>query len=161
MENICKAYKDKAKDADKKNKRLRELSLLILKDHLYSLYGKDKERTVFSTEEIYLKSGDFLKEYPVVLSTTFSATSNINQNYKFDCIIMDEASQVDIAAGALALSSANKAVIVGDLKQLPNVVDTHTEEIVSSIFAKYGIAEAYRYSTNSFLSSICALYPDI
>lgn len=161
LENICKAYKDKAKDADKKNKRLRELSLLILKDHLYSLYGKDKERTVFSTEEIYLKSGDFLKEYPVVLSTTFSATSNINQNYKFDCIIMDEASQVDIAAGALALSSANKAVIVGDLKQLPNVVDTHTEEIVSSIFAKYGIAEAYRYSTNSFLSSICALFPNI
>ena len=161
LEKRCKAYEDRVKDADKKNKRLRELSMLLLKDYLHRLYGGKKERTVFSTEEIYLKSRDFLKEYPVVLSTTFSATSNINQNYKFDCLIMDEASQVDIAAGALALGSANKAVIVGDLKQLPNVVDAHTEEIVSAIFAKYGIAEAYRYSSNSFLSSICSLYPDI
>ena len=74
---------------------------------------------------------------------------------------MDEASQVDIAAGALALSCARNAVIVGDLKQLPNVVDCHTEEVVSAIFAKYGIAESYRYSTNSFLSSLCSLYPKI
>ena len=74
---------------------------------------------------------------------------------------MDEASQVDIAAGALALSCARNAVIVGDLKQLPNVVEHQTEEIVSAIFAKYDITEAYRYSTNSFLSSICTLYPKI
>lgn len=161
LEKRCKAYEDRVKDADEKNKRLRELSMLLLKDYLQSLYGGKTGRTVFSVDEIYLKSREFLKEYPVVLSTTFSATSNINQNYKFDCLIMDEASQVDIAAGALALGSANKAVIVGDLKQLPNVVDAHTEEIVSAIFAKYGIAEAYRYSSNSFLSSICSLYPNI
>ena len=74
---------------------------------------------------------------------------------------MDEASQVDIAAGALALSCARNAVIEGDLKQLPNVVDNKTEEIVSAIFAKYGISKAYRYSTNSFLSSICTLFPKI
>ena len=42
---------------------------------------------------------------------------------EIDYLIMDEASQVDIAAGALALSCAKNAVIVGDLKQLPNVVD--------------------------------------
>lgn len=161
LEKRCKAYEERVKDADKKNKRLKELSMLLLKDYLHSLFGGKKERTVFSVDEIYLKSREFLKEYPVVLSTTFSATSNINQNYKFDYLIMDEASQVDIAAGALALGSAHKAVIVGDLKQLPNVVDAHTEEIVSAIFAKYGIAEAYRYSSNSFLSSICSLYPNI
>ena len=59
------------------------------------------------------------------------------------------------------MSCANNAVIVGDLKQLPNVVDKRTEEIVSAIFAKYGIDEAYRYSTNSFLSSLCSLYPQM
>jgi superfamily I DNA and/or RNA helicase len=135
--------------------------MLVLKDHLYRKYGAKKERTVFSPDEIYLKTRSFLQEYPVVLSTTFSATSNINPAYKFDYLIMDEASQVDIAAGALALSCAKNAVIVGDLKQLPNVVDCHTEEVVSAIFAKYGLAEAYRYSTNSFLSSLCTLYPKI
>ena len=155
-----KRYSDYVKGAEAKNKRLRDLSMLILKDHLYRKYGK-RERKFFSIEDIHNKTIDFLKEYPVVLSTTFSATSNINHAYKFDYLIMDEASQVDIAAGALALSCAKNAVIVGDLKQLPNVVDTRTEEIVSAIFAKYGIDEAYKYSTNSFLSSLCTLYPQI
>jgi len=149
------------KDVEAKNKRLRDISMFVLKDHLYTKYGSKKERRVFSTDEIYLKTKDFLQEYPIILSTTFSATSNINPAYKFDYLIMDEASQVDIAAGALALSCARNAVVVGDLKQLPNVVANHTEEIVSAIFAKYDIAESYRYSTNSFLSSICTLYPKI
>ena len=145
LENKCAKYKDLLRGVEKKNERLKQLSLRILKDYLFKAYGDKIERRVFAIDEIYLKSTVFLKEYPVVLSTTFSATSNINQNCKFDYLIMDEASQVDIAAGALALSCADNAVIVGDLKQLPNVVDNRTEEIVSSIFAKYGIAEAYRY----------------
>ena len=161
LEQQCMKFRELVKDADTKNSRLRDLSMLVLKDHLYRKYSTKKERTVFPPDELYLKTRSFLQEYPVVLSTTFSATSNINPAYKFDYLIMDEASQVDIAAGALALSCARNAVIVGDLKQLPNVVDCHTEEVVSAIFAKYGIAESYRYSTNSFLSSLCTLYPDI
>ena len=161
LEKSCAVLKEKSKDTDEKNKRLRELSMQILKDKLARKAGKDQSREIFSTDEIYLKSRAFLKEYPVVLSTTFSATSNINPVYKYDYLIMDEASQVDIAAGALALSCAENAVIVGDLKQLPNVVDAHTEEVVNAIFAKYGLAEAYRYSSNSFLSSVCSLYPKL
>lgn len=161
LETRCKELRESVKGAVAKNRKLRELSMRILKDHLFRRCNLKKERTIFSAEDIYKKTREFLQEYPIVLSTTFSATSNINSSYKFDYLIMDEASQVDIAAGALALSCARNAVIVGDLKQLPNVVDQHTEEIVSAIFAKYEIAEAYRYSTNSFLSSICRLYPDI
>ena len=161
LERRCEMYRESVKDSDVKNERLKTVSMLVLKDSLYRKYGCRKERKVFASDEIYLKTIDFLQDYPVVLSTTFSATSNINQAYKYDYLIMDEASQVDIAAGALALSCARNAVIVGDLKQLPNVVDCHTEEVVSAIFAKYGISEAYRYSTNSFLSSICKLYPEI
>ena len=161
LEQQCARFSQLTKDVEAKNKRLREISMLVLKDYLFTKYGSQKERRVFSTDEIYLRTKDFLQEYPVILSTTFSATSNINPAYKFDYLIMDEASQVDIAAGALALNCAKNAVIVGDLKQLPNVVDHHTEEVVSAIFSKYGIAESYRYSTNSFLSSICTLYPKI
>lgn len=161
LERECKKYREFLKELDAKNQRLRDFSMLVLKDHLYRKYGAKKDRKVFSEDEIFWRTKDFLQEYPIVLSTTFSATSNINPAYKYDYLIMDEASQVDIAAGALALSCARKAVIVGDLKQLPNVVDPHTEEVVSSIFAKYGIAEAYRYSNHSFLSSLCTLYPKI
>ncbi len=161
LESQCRQYSLFVKGANAKNDRLREISMLILKDHLSRKYHSTRGRTVFAPDEIYLKSRNFLLEYPVILSTTFSATSNLNPAHKFDYLIMDEASQVDIAAGALALICARYAVIVGDVKQLPNVVDHHTEEIVNSIFAKYGIAEAYRYSTNSFLSSLCSLYPEI
>jgi|BioPla2DNA2_1021312.scaffolds.fasta_scaffold298001_1 superfamily I DNA and/or RNA helicase len=35
---------------------------------------------------------------------------------------MNEALQVDIDTGALSLSSARNAVIVGELNQLPNVI---------------------------------------
>ena len=159
LKKLSKQYKESILGIDEKNRRLCEISMLILKDYLYRRYNTQEERKVFSSDDIYLRTREFLQEYPIILSTTFSATSNINQAYKFDYLIMDEASQVDIAAGALALGCARNAVIVGDLKQLPNVVDNHTEEVVSAIFAKYNIAEAYRYSTNSFLSSICALYP--
>lgn len=161
LEKQSKQYSQRVEGADVKNDRLREISMLILKDHLARKYDCTEPRTVFAADEIYLKTRDFLHEYPVILSTTFSATSNINPVYKYDYLIMDEASQVDIAAGALALSCARNAVIVGDLKQLPNVVDHHTEEVVSAIFAKYCIPEAYRYSSNSFLSSLCTLYQKI
>ena len=161
LEKRCEEYRVKLTGLEKKNARLRELSMLVLKHQLAKKYGSRNERTVFPENGFYLQTKDFLKEYPIVLSTTFSATSNINTNYKFDYLIMDEASQVDIAAGALALSCAKNAVIVGDLKQLPNVVDSHMEEFVGAVFVKYGINEAYRYSSNSFLASLCKLYPKI
>lgn len=157
----CLRLRKIVKGSESKNERLKEISLLLLKHYLFRRYGTQSKRRVFAIDEIYLRTREFLEEYPVVLSTTFSATSNIHPAYRFDYLIMDEASQVDIAAGALALSCARNAVIVGDLKQLPNVVDNHTEEIVGAIFAKYGIADAYRYATNSFLSSICKLYPTV
>ena len=71
--------------------------------------------------------GDFYSEYPVVISTTFSARRCLpyfSPGFLFDYVIMDEASQVDVATGALALSCAKNAVIVGDKMQLPNVVTT-------------------------------------
>lgn len=63
---------------------------------------------------------------------------------------MDEASQIDIATGALALSSATNAVIIGDDKQLPNVVTEEERNKTDLIFEKYDIDEGYCYSENSF-----------
>jgi superfamily I DNA and/or RNA helicase len=161
LEKECKQYSEFIKNIDTQNDKLIKISMCVLKDFLSRQYNNNNERKVFSLDEIVRKTPVFLQEYPIVLSTTFSATSNINSSYKFDYIIIDESSQVDIAAGALALSCARNAVVVGDLKQLPNVVDSNTYEIANSIFEKYNIAESYRYTTNSFLSSICRLYHNI
>lgn len=40
---------------------------------------------------------------------------------------MDESSQIDVVTGLLALSSAKYAVVIGDEKQLPNVVPEYNK----------------------------------
>lgn len=66
---------------------------------------------------------------------------------------MDEASQIDVVTGALALSCAKNAVIVGDRNQLPNVVPEKLAKKVEDEFAKFSIDSGYKF-THSFLESI-------
>lgn len=61
----------------------------------------------------------------MVLSTTYSIKGTLSIDHIYDYLIVEEASQVDLATGVLAFSCARNTVIVGDLKQLPNVL---TEE---------------------------------
>ena len=67
---------------------------------------------------------------------------------------MDESSQVDLITGILALSVAKNAVIVGDLKQLPNVVSNVDQNAIRKISNKYKIEKNYDYLEHSFLSSV-------
>lgn len=78
----------------------------------------------------------------------------------YDYLIMDEASQVDIATGALALSCARNVVIVGDTKQLPNVVTDDIKAKAKAIFDSFNVSEGYQY-TNSFLQSILDVMPNV
>ncbi|MEH7307599.1 AAA domain-containing protein, partial [Neobacillus drentensis] len=103
----------------------------------------------------------FINEYPVTLSTTHSLRNSAAQNYLFDYIIIDEASQVDIVTGALALSCAKNAVIVGDVKQLPNVVSSDVANQTRRIIESFGMAEAYNFEDHSLLSSFLSLYKTI
>ncbi len=73
---------------------------------------------------------------------------------------MDEASQVDIKTGALALSCATNAVIVGDDKQLPNVVSRDEEQALRTIQSTYNIDEKYHATTNSFSQSCVKVFTD-
>ena len=78
----------------------------------------------------------------------------------FDYVIMDEASQVDIKTGALALSCAMNAVIVGDDKQLPNVVSQEEEKALRAIQDFYHIEDSYNAATHSFLQSCVEVFKD-
>lgn len=97
-------------------------SMQVLKDNLAVKYKSDIPRKKFSEDDLWKNSNEFVKEYPVILSTTFSSRNSLNSEYIYDYVIMDEASQVDVATGVLALSCAKNAVIVGDTRQLSNVV---------------------------------------
>ncbi len=147
-------------DMEKHLKELSELSLKILKAVLFNRLKGREGRAIFTEEELWKTPEAILAEYPIVTSTTFSAKSSLNSTM-YDYVIIDEASQCDIAAGALSLLSARNAVIVGDSKQLQNVVTREDEEYTERVFRKYSLPDAYRYSTHSFLNSICAIFPDI
>lgn len=125
---------------------------------LFERYGGKRERKCFSNDELWKSPARVLEEYPIVLSTTFSSRTSL-KGTAYDYIIMDEASQVDLATGALALSCARNAVIVGDLKQLPNVIPDHVKKQAEAIFASYRLPAGYSYSENSFLKSICSVIP--
>ena len=143
-------------------KDLRSASLGILKSKIAKRYGYGTGgRKVFSIKDIKARTEDFLKEYPVVLSTTYSAKSCISKDIVFDYVIMDEASQVDIKTGALALSCATNAVIVGDDKQLPNVVSPEEALALSAIQASYNIDDKYNALTHSFLSSCSEVFNNV
>ena len=165
IEELSKSIEDIENELNKFdfNKRMNEyseLSMKIFRNELVKKYAT-KERTRFTIDDLWKKSEDFISEYPVILSTTYSLRSSLSSKTKYDYIIIDEASQVDIATGALALSCAERAVVVGDLKQLPNVVTEEAAAKTDAIFSKYNISETYRYANHSLLLSITELFPNI
>ena len=139
-------------------KELRQLSLKALKNTIAKRFTGERKR--FTIKTIKPQTETFLKEYPVVLSTTYSAKACISKDMVFDYLIMDEASQVDIKTGALALSCAMNAVIVGDDKQLPNVVSHEEEQALQAIQSTYNVDEKYQATQNSFLQSCVKVFAD-
>ena len=105
-------------------------------------------------------SEEFTREYPVVLSTTYSIKGTLSIEHIYDYLIVDEASQVDLATGVLAFSCARNIVIVGDLKQLPNVLTEDDIRTSDAIWQKYSLDEWYRFSTHSLLSSALEIWQD-
>ena len=135
-------------------------SMIVLKDKLARKYESNNNRKIFSEDNLWKESYDVLAEYPVILSTTFSSRNSLNSDVVYDYLIMDEASQVGIATGALALSCARNVVIVGDTKQLPNVVTEDIKAKATAIFDTFNVNEGYQY-TKSFLQSILDVMPNV
>lgn len=153
IENLLKAV-----DIQQRVKDLRQLSIKVLKNTIAKRFTGERKR--FTIKTIKPQTEAFLKEYPVVLSTTYSAKACISKDMVFDYLIMDEASQVDIKTGALALSCAMNAVIVGDDKQLPNVVSHEEEQALNAIQSSYCVDEKYQATANSFLQSCVKVFTD-
>ncbi len=142
--------------------RIKDLRCYAMARFKYSIANRYKleVRKKFALKSIKSQSEEFLKEYPIVLSTTYSAKACISKDMVFDYVIMDEASQVDIKTGALALSCAMNAVIVGDDKQLPNVISKEETKALEVIETTYNVADKYSALNNSFLESCIGVFVD-
>jgi len=137
-----------------------EMSLKFFKSSLAEKYKKGRSKE-YKIEDLRTDSESFIKDYPVILSTTYSLRSSLSRDVTYDYVIVDESSQVDLCTGALALSCAKNIVVVGDLKQLPHVVDSKKAVLTDSIFEDYDLAESYRYKNHSLLSSLIEIFPDV
>lgn len=144
-------------DADARMDELIELSLCCFRSRLAERYSDKKCRRVFVKDDLWQLPEEFIEEYPVVLSTTYTARSSLGRYDRFDYVIMDEASQVDVATGMLALSCARNAVIVGDTKQLSNIVKTQQRKPLETIWNTYDLSAKYNFAEYSFLSSLSSL----
>ncbi len=132
-------------------------SMRLLELHLSEKYNLSQARQQFQKDILRKDSKQFTREYPVILSTTYSLRNCTSENFLYDYLIIDEASQVDVVAGSLALSCAKNVVIVGDLKQLPHIVTKDIENTVDDVFNDYGLATSYHYK-NSLLASALKVF---
>ena len=57
----------------------------------------------FTARNYRSKFGAFTKRYPVVYSTTHAIRSCSGENYLYDCVIIDESSQVDLISAVICL----------------------------------------------------------
>ena len=138
-------------------KSLTESSMAILKASLAKRY-KEERPIIASVRDLFNNGESVLADYPIVLSTTFSSKTCFNSDTLYDYVIMDEASQVSVETGLLALTCAKNAVIVGDTMQLPNVI---TEDDRLKLDEIRNIPDSYDASNHSFLSSVLATIPNV
>lgn len=149
------------KDAEELAKQMADASMKYLKNTLFHKYGNNHDKTTFTLEDLKNNYQEVQKEYPVILSTTFSSLNSLHQKAEYDYLIMDEASQVSVETGALALSCAKNAIIVGDTMQLPNVVTEKDKVKLNLIADECQIANAYNCANASFLQSVCNVIPNV
>ena len=143
-----------------KLEELSQKSLQLFRSQLAKRFSKQKERAKFDWGDFYQNADNFNEEYPVILSTTYSIKGTLSVNHIYDYLIIDEASQVDLATGVLAFSCAKNVVIVGDLKQLPNVITKENIEVAESLWETHSFDEIYHFTTQSLLSSAVSRWHD-
>ena len=143
---------------DEKMEQMEQLSMLVLKEKMAQRFEGYPERK-FSQEDLWKHPDDILKRYPIILSTTHSIRTSLSDTV-YDYLIVDEASQVDLITGVLAMSCARNMIVVGDEKQLPNVITSRDMEEIALIDGKFAVPTGLCYGEHSLLTSVRQIFPD-
>ena len=128
-------------------------SELLFRKCLYESHNNIQEPN-FTIRDFKKRFNEFTKAYPIILSTTHAIRRSIPKGYLLDYLIIDESSQVDLVTGVLALSCCRNVIIVGDTKQLPQIVNKTLEETIPI----KSPSDEYNYFNHSLLSSILEVY---
>jgi very-short-patch-repair endonuclease len=140
-------------------KQFIETSKEVFNGVLFEKYNR-LDKVAFNLKDYRNQFDDFVKHYPVVLSSTLSLHTSIPKGYLFDYVIIDESSQVDIIKAAVCFSCCRNVVIVGDRMQLAHIVDKESKYTAERFHTEFHISPAYDYVKHSILSSLENLYQD-
>ena len=108
----------------------------------------------------YLKNDDnvanFLKIFPIVITTCISAGRIGEPMEHFDMTIIDEASQCNTAVSLVSVIRGRSLMLVGDPQQLNPVIllDEHTNNI---LLKRYNVTKEYNYIKNSIYKTFLSL----
>jgi superfamily I DNA and/or RNA helicase len=134
-------------------KELKYLSRKFLENSIRAHYQKYGFKE-FSKASYKNDFENFLRRYPVVLSTSQSLLNNAPKGFTFDFLIIDEASQGDLLSNVLAMSCAKNLVVVGDSRQLQQIDEERLFPESEKLSREYNVPQAYRYESNSILKSV-------
>ncbi|HEX5348920.1 MAG TPA: AAA domain-containing protein [Pseudonocardiaceae bacterium] len=132
----------------------RRLSVDALRASLNARYRELSRTTYSATYKQGSTFASFTRDYPVVLSTCHALLDSIADGYLLDYLVIDEASQVSLLAAGLAMSCCRNLVVVGDLRQLPQIDSDAAEGLEPP-------GPAYDCRRHNILSSLLELYPDL
>lgn len=135
----------------------RDLSNIYFKNKLSKKY-EGNTRSNFNKLNYKRYFDEFICEYPVVLSSTYALAKCSKNGYLFDYLIVDESSQVNMASAILSMRIAKNIVVVGDIKQLPQIDDSTFTDRNEVLLKEFNVPRAYSYQGNSIMSSLLALY---
>jgi len=136
----------------------RTYSMRLFKAYLAQKYSSLPDPNITATHYKKNQYQDFIQRFPVTLSTTHSLISNKPTHVLFDYLIVDEASQVDLVTGFLAMCCAKNLVVVGDEKQLPHIAN---DELPVNIKHFFDNSSPYHFKNNSLLTSVDRLFAQI
>lgn len=121
--------------------------------------SEDKDENRIKAFNDYIKKEENLKKFqrifPVIATTSISAHKLGEPGTHFDMVIMDEASQGNIATSLVPILRGENLMLVGDPQQLSPVIVL--DPIVNAKLRKtYGVTEEYDYIKNSIYKAFLA-----
>ena len=143
LEEITKDYVEKSK--------------IFFENELSSIFASTN-RGRYARDNYKRQFNEFVKDYPVVLSSTYSLAKCSRRGFLFDYLIVDESSQVNMASAILSMRVAKNIIVVGDIKQLPQIDDDSFKDRNEELLQKFNVSKVYSYYGNSIMSSLLSLY---
>ncbi len=112
----------------------------------------EEERDKIRSFNRYLSNGDnlrkFIKVFPIITTTCISASKLGQPDVYFDMVVIDEASQCNIAVSLIPILRGRNLMLVGDPQQLNPVILLDERDNIY-LRKKYYITDEYDYLKNS------------